>query len=312
MKFSLVMRSTACAALLATQAVGQQAPPARQPQQPPYSQARQPYRQPPTQVAPGARPNVPYMAATPGGPQLSPAAVNQNQPAEHPVMPILRWAEGAKRNLENVADYSCTIVKRERIDGELTPHQHLFLKIRHKPFSVYIYFLGPEDLKGREAIYVEGRNGGNILAHTTGFKDTLVGTLTLKPDSAMAMQGNRHPITEIGLLNLTRKTIDACHRGLQYADTDIRFIPGAKLDGRLCTCMQSTHPTRRRDYANHMTRLFVDDELGLPIRYEAYEWPTKAGDPPPLAEEYTYRNLKFNNNFSDADFDPKNPSYRFK
>ncbi len=61
-----------------------------------------------------------------------------------------------------------------------------------------------------------------------------------------------------------------------------------------------------------MTRLFVDDELRLPIRYEAYEWPTKAGEQPPLAEEYTYLNLKFNNGFTDADFDTKNPNYRFR
>lgn len=251
----------------------------------------------------------PRMAAAPGRPQPPPGAAGQ---PEHPVMPILRWAEGAKQNLENVPDYSCTFVKRERIDGVLSEHQHLFLKVRHKPFSVYVYYLGPEAKKGTEAIYVEGKNDGNILAHTTGFKDTLVGTLTLKPDSARAMEGNRRPITNIGMLNLTRKTIDACHRGLQYPDVDIRFIPGAKLNGRLCTCMQSTHKAPRRDYGFHMTRLFVDDEMSLPIRYEAYEWPAKAGEQPPLAEEYTYLNLKFNNSFTDADYDPRNPNYRFR
>lgn len=227
-------------------------------------------------------------------------------------MPILRWAEGAQQRLAGVQDYTCTFVKRERIDGQLSEHHHLFIKVRHKPFSVYIYYLGPEEFKGREAIYVEGRNDGNILAHTTGIKDALVGTLSLKPDSAMAMQGNRHPITDIGIANLTRKTIDACHRALNYSDMDVQFIPGAKLNGRQCTCMQVTHKTPRRDYGFHMTRLFVDDELGLPIRYEAYEWPTRAGEQPPLAEEYTYLNLKFNNGLTDTDFDTRNPNYRFR
>jgi hypothetical protein len=294
-------------ALLANPLSAQQPPPPRQPQRPNPQAAAQSYPQAGQRVAPQGAPRV---ATAPGGPQLPPAAVGQVP--EHPVMPILRWAEIAQKKLEATPDYSCTMVKRERIDGVLSEHQHLFLKVRHKPFSVYIYFLGPEDVKGREAIYVEGRNDGNLLAHTTGFKDTLVGTLTLRPDSAMAMQGNRHPITEIGLLNLTRKTINSGHRGLQYPDVEVRFIPGAKLNGRQCTCMQSTHKTPRRETAVHMTRLFVDDELGLPIRYEGYEWPAKAGDQPPLAEEYTYLNLKFNNNFSDADYDPKNPAYRFR
>jgi hypothetical protein len=252
----------------------------------------------------------PRIAAAPGGPQLPPGSVGQAP--EHPVMPILRWAEGAKQNLENVPDYSCTFVKRERIEGVLNEPQTLFLKVRHKPFSVYVYYLKPDAKKGTEAIYVEGKNDGNILAHTTGFKDTLVGTLTLKPDSPRAMEGNRRPITNIGMLNLTIKTIDACHRGLQYPDVDVRFIPGAKLNGRMCTCMQSTNRTPRRDSTFHMTRLFVDDEWKLPIRYEAYEWPAKAGEQPPLAEEYTYLNLKFNNSFTDADYDPRNPNYRFR
>ena len=29
-------------------------------------------------------------------------------------------------------------------------------------------------------------------------------------------------------------------------------------------------------------------------------------------EEYTYLNLKLNNGFTDADFDVKNPSYKFR
>jgi hypothetical protein len=290
--------ATVLTAWLAQGVAAQQGSLPRYPQTPPA--ARQP--DPRFAQQPGPR-----MAAAPGS--QAPAAVAGNP--EHPVMPILRFAEGAQRNLQNVADYSCTFFKRERFDGELSESQ-LFLKVRHKPFSVYVYYLAPEAKKGTEAIYVEGRNGGNILAHTTGIKDTLVGTLTLKPDSAMAMEGNRRPITEIGLLKLTQKTIDAAQRGLQYSDLDVRFIPGAKLDGRPCTCIQSTHPTPRRDYPFHMTRLFVDDEWRLPIRYEAYEWPTKAGQQPLLAEEYTYRNLQFNNGFTDADFDTKNPNYRFR
>ena len=33
---------------------------------------------------------------------------------------------------------------------------------------------------------------------------------------------------------------------------------------------------------------------------------------PPLVEEYTYANLKFNLGFTDADFDVNNPQYGFK
>ena len=251
---------------------------------------------------------------------LSPAALAQapqnappGQPAaEHPLAPTIRWAHGARQSLEGVNDYSCTFIKRERIGDELAEHQYMFLKVRHRPFSVYIYFLAPDDVKGQEAIYVEGRNNGNLLAHATGLKDTLVGTLSLKPDSAMAMKGNRHPITDIGLLNLTQKITATGERAMQYNEGNVQYIQGVKINGRIATCMQFVYPVQRKEYAHHMTRLFVDDELRIPIRYEGYGWPTKAGEEPPLIEEYTYLNLKFNNNFTDEDFDHRNPNYKFK
>jgi hypothetical protein len=256
----------------------------------------------------------PHAPAAPGSqvPQAPSVAMRTSGAAEHPILPTLRWAHQAKGRLEAMTDYSCTFVKRELIDGEMGEHQYLFLKVRHQPFSVYIYFMGPADVKGQEAIYVAGRNDGNILAHSTGLKDTLVGTLSLKPDSAMAMKGNRHPITQIGLLNLTKKTIANSERATQYSDCDVKYFPGAKINGRTCTCTQITLAQRRPETPYKMTRIFVDDELGLPIRYETYGWTNDAKGQPQLEEEYTYLNLKFNNNFADADFDHKNPAYKFR
>lgn len=274
-----------------------------------YRVAQQPAAPAPSQVAPSP---PPAQSTVPPAQQAAPPAQAAPAVPEHPLIPTLRWAHGAYKNLGATSDYSATFIKRERIDDELGEHQYLFVKVRHKPFSVYIYFLGPAEVKGREAIYVEGRNNGHLLAHTTGLKDSLVGTLTLKTDSAMAMQGNRHPVTDIGLLQLTRKTIASCEKASQFNDCDVKYFPGAKINGRTCTCMQVVYPTPRRELTYHMTRLFIDDELSIPTRYEAYEFPEKAGEQPPLAEEYTYLNLKFNNNFTDADFDHRNPAYRFK
>ncbi len=59
-------------------------------------------------------------------------------------------------------------------------------------------------------------------------------------------------------------------------------------------------------------RIFVDDQLNVPVRYEAYEWPRQPGGKPELIEEYTYLNLKLNNGFTDADFDTHNKDYHFR
>ena len=63
------------------------------------------------------------------------------QEGEHPLMPALRWAYSGVKNIEKVQDYSATIVKRERIGNTVGGYEYMFVKIRHKPFSVYTRFL---------------------------------------------------------------------------------------------------------------------------------------------------------------------------
>src|SRR5262245_58578134 len=69
--------------------------------------------------------------------------------AAHPLDPALKIArEGLEHIDAKVKDYTCTIVKRERIDGVLGDIQFLSAKVRHhgktnkqdNPFSVYLKF----------------------------------------------------------------------------------------------------------------------------------------------------------------------------
>jgi len=240
------------------------------------------------------------------------AGVAQAATGAHPLQPALDLAQqGLAKINANVRDYSCTIVKRERIDGKLGEHEYMFAKIRSQPFSVYLYFLGPDSVKGQEVIYVAGHNDGNMLAHAGSGVRAMVGTVSLKPQSMLAMQGNRYPVTEIGVENLARRLVEVAEHDKQFGECDVNFYPAAKVNGRVCTCVQVSHPVPRRNFRFHLARVFIDDELTIPIRYEAYDWPQEAGGQPVLLEEYTYMNVKINNGFTDADFDPKNTAYKF-
>jgi hypothetical protein len=91
----------------------------------------------------------------------------------------------------------------------------------------------------------------------------------------------------------------------------LRIVRNAKVDGRPCIFLELVHPVPRRQFEFHVLRLFVDEEAKIPIRCERYDWPEQAGGAPELVEEYTYLDVKLNNGFTDADFDPRNPSYAF-
>jgi hypothetical protein len=245
--------------------------------------------------------------AASAAPVLAPTQVN-----EHPLMPVLRWAHAGITDIEKIHDYSATVAKRERIGGKLLDYEYMFAKLRQKPFSVYLYFLGPADLKGQEVIYVDGQNNNNMWAHGSGLRKTMFGNVLLKPDGPIAMKNQRYPVTELGILNLTRRLVEVGEDNKNYGECEVKFYEGTKVQGRVCTCIEVIHPVPRRNFVFHIARIFVDKELNMPIRYESYDWPKEAGGPPELLEEYTYVNLKLNNGFADADFDIKNPNYKFR
>ncbi len=246
-----------------------------------------------------------------------------NQPAvkrEHPLAPAYRQALESRRLIaEKFHDYTATIVKRERIGGELQDHEYIFAKIRHErsangrvqtPFSVYLYFVKPSKVKGREVIFVNGRNNNKLFAHEGGVLGLV--TVSLDPESGLAMRGQRYPITEIGIDNLVRKLVEVAENDMKYGECEVKTHQGAKINGRSCTCLEVTHPVRRTNFRFHKAQVFIDDELGIPIRYAAYDWPKKAGGSPPLLEEYTYLNLKLNVGLTDADFSKTNKGYGFR
>lgn len=227
---------------------------------------------------------------------------------EHPLTPVLRWAQQGLPAVESLKDYSATLVRRERINGELTGYEYLSIKIRHKPFSVYVYFQTPASAKGQEAIYVAGQNQGNLLAHQARMSTTLF----LHPDGMIAMTNRRYPITEIGLVNLVQRLVEVGQQDLKFGECDVNYYKNAKVGKRPCTVIQVVHPVRRDVFRFHLARIFVDDESKLPVRYESYDWPREPGGEPQLIEEYTYLDLKVNNGFTDEDFSTANPQYRFR
>jgi len=234
------------------------------------------------------------------------------QEAQHPLIPAIQRAKAALKNIDaNIADYSCTLVKRERVDGKLIGPEYMFTKVRHKPFSVYMFFVGPQSLKGQEALYVAGANDGKMVAHAGGV-GIFLPTLNLNPKGSLAMRGNRYPITEIGIRTLCVRLIEIAENDAKFGECTVNWFKDAKVDGRLCTCIQVVHPVRRKNFSFNVARVYIDDERNIPIRYEAYDWPERTGDRPVLIEEYTYTNIKLNQRFTDADFDKNNADYNFK
>jgi hypothetical protein len=243
----------------------------------------------------------------------------------HPLDRALARAHEGLHNIQNnIADYTATMVKQERIGDTVLEPEYMFAKIRNEkqvdgrvvtPFAVYLYFLKPTDIKGREVIFVRGQNDDKLVAHER--RDSLLGKFGsrwLPPDSFLAMRNNRYPITEIGIETLVLRLIEKGNRDKKNGDPAeclVEFFEGAAINQRKCTMLQVKHPVPRDYYDFHIAQIFIDDELNVPVRYAAYNWPSRPGGNPELIEAYTYTNLKLNVGLTELDFDPTNPDYSF-
>ena len=236
---------------------------------------------------------------------------------QHPLDPALEFARAKLTELqENVRDYTATLIKRERIGSRLRPKEWAQVKVRHErmvdgkkiPFSVYMKFLQPKAMAGREVIWVRGQNNDKLIAHETGFKN--LKRLYLVTDGWLAMLGNRYPITEIGIETLVKRLIEKGERDKKQGDCEVQILKGATV-GRACKVIRVIHPEKQPEFDFHIAEIFIDKELNLPIRYAAYTWPKKKGGEPQVDEEYTYKDLKINVGLSDKDFDPANKEYKF-
>ena len=242
-------------------------------------------------IAPLASRSVPKLPAPPTGSEaVDPIALAKQSIADCQV------------KYQQIQDYTCTFYKRERIGGRLLPSAIMTMKARTNPHSVYFKFHQPN--RGREAIYISGRNGGKILAHDVGIGKVLAGTMRLDPRGSMAMEDNRHPITEAGLGMLIDTVAKHWAIELTPEESQLSFNTNMQIDNRSCTMIESVHPRKNPGFLFHKVRLYIDHGLGLPIRFEAYDWPKHAGAAPELIEEYTYRNLRTNVGLREADFDP--------
>ena len=246
--------------------------------------------------------------------------VSHKKQAPHPIDPALEMALSSLQHIRaNVADYKAIFVKRCRVDGVLPDLQYAKIKVRNRkvvdgkiatPLSVYLNYLKPSDVRGREVVWVETKNDGNIIVHETGIKGMI--NVTLDPHGYLAMRNQRYPITEIGIENLVVKLIETANRDRQHGECEVQFYHNSKIGSTECTMVEVIHPEKREHFDFYRARVYFDKQLNMPIRYESWSWPKTPDGQPVLEEEYTYLRVEPNNGLTDIDFDISNPAYNFR
>jgi len=219
--------------------------------------------------------------------------------------------------LTQTPDYSAQFSKQEVVGGELLDEQAMQLKLAHKPFSVYLKWMDFDT--GREVIYADGVNDGNMLVHAGGWKARLP-AISMEPDSSLAMAEARHPITEVGMLNLARKTLEHHRENLATKNfSRCEQTEDQSIGGRNCLCYVTEYRDAALSKEYRKSIMLIDKEWSVPLFIKNFGWPTdnvtavgEELDTATMIEQYTYSDVKFRANLTAFDFDRTNEDYGFK
>ena len=235
---------------------------------------------------------------------LSPPAGNTEEPGA--------VIEKAWANWQGVKDYTCIFIKQERVNGELLPEQTVFMKLREKPFSVYMKWIG-KNSRGQEALYVAGINDGKVKVHQGGLLGII--NLNLDPEGKMAMKDNRHPITDAGIGYTTRLIWEDLARARKKNEGEITFLEQKAGGGtefrylRIALPPEKVKPglkkTSPEQYYAAGAEICLDAAGLILSSITIYD---SNGE---LLEKYRYREIKLNVGLTDRDFDPDNDEYGF-
>lgn len=233
---------------------------------------------------------------------------------------LLDMAADARRHVvETVDDYTATFIQQERDDdGVLGPETVMEMKVRTRhrggeegsPMRVYLHFLSPESAAGREVIWAEDLYSGKLVVHEAGALGLL--RLHLDPEGLIAMRGQRHPISEIGLTKLIDKLIERGEFDRGSTDLEVTLSEGHQLGETPVSLIRIRRPTPAEGENNFsIAEIAFDPRRQLILSYRSFGWPEEPGGEPTLLESYTYRDVRTNVGLSEQDFDPDNPEYDY-
>jgi hypothetical protein len=264
--------------------------------------------QPPISPPPPSQPSAPQAvspaapAAPTGGTPIPPTPVPQQQAS--PMDEPLRLIHEAQQAYQNVRDYTCLLIKQERVNGRLPPRNVMEMKVRTQPFSVYLRWIEPRSEAGQEVCYVAGKNDGKMRVHPKGVLGSFAGFISLDPNDPRARQTSKRSITEAGIGNMIERFARAWENERRLNLTSQVQVAEYDYNRRRCTRVEILHPDNGNGhFLYYRDILYFDKETHLPIRLEFYDWPRQTGDPGQLVEIYSFANMRLNVGLGDNVFD---------
>ena len=257
----------------------------------------------------------------PRTPPVNPAQVkvskdNVESQQDFTMQDLLNLAESSLDHLShNLVDYTARFEKTEVNENSHQLEKTVMqLKVQTRfrnttldaPRRIYLRFSEPNSVSGREVIWRQDLYDGKMAVREPGFLLSLK-TIWLDPNGFLAMQGQKHPISEIGIVKLTEQLLQKGRQDLGNPNLTIHLQIDHIYDDHTTHLITITkNPTVPIEGDYQRAEVVFDPERNVVLAFRSYAAPESPSDPPQLIESYSYHDLQMNVGLTESDFDVTN------
>ena len=208
----------------------------------------------------------------------------------------------ARKAYSALRDYSCHVVRQERIDGTAQVEQTAEVRARVRPYAVAVRVIKPVEMFGEETTYRADKSKSTV-RHIGPGREATRGYQTLALGDPKLTRRTLHPAHEVGVLALVERIEkmldDEARAGNTPGVTASEYTFASRPAARYELFCDRPHPLR---YAPKVA-VYFDAQSKLPVRFEAYQSPKLGETSGELVEVQSYVGFQFNQGLGDQVFD---------
>jgi hypothetical protein len=199
---------------------------------------------------------------------------------------------------EQVRDYTCLYITQQRLEGKVGKEQHVSVKLRAEPYSVFMKWLKNPVLAERP-LYVKGRYDDMLLVKPSGISGLFVGSHVKRAlDSRDAAKVSRRRIDEFGFAQILERICDVNAKAKEANQLTLRFDGVGQIRTRE-TYVIERHLPQERAYPDQRLVVHIDQEWLVPLAMWCY------GADDQLLGRYEFHDVKLNLDLSPTEFTPE-------
>ena len=213
--------------------------------------------------------------------------------------------QAAREAAASMQGYSAILDMQEEVSGTLRAVDRIEFKTRREPFSVYMRWTDSE----QEALYVHGQNNNRLIVKPTKGLAAFRRVWRLEPDSQLAKQNCRYPITDAGIENLVIRIQDFYGQRDDWSTLATFDLEPSKVADRdvIIVHVKFINEASVPEYSS--SQFCFDAQSKLLFAVDNYGW-TSDGQRR-LIERYGYEQIVEIPRPRNVEFSVENPAYRF-